>query len=297
MVRRSGDIVKPKLGDLGGSGATERGAAVVRFLHGDDYYDPNHERRNLADVFVRKNQNGATGDIVLKYEEAADAVFQHRDRIKKQGVVVMTRITVTCLVLFLVVAAAHAREPMIESPVGDIGTVEDVQDDLDVVYLKNGTIIRGKIIEQTSETLTIQASDGNVCIYPIDAILKTSKTPYRHKNPYTSCCMSLVFPGAGQVYNEEPGKGIMFLGGFFVGAIIMYSGAGPQHDAEAASDRVVVGSLMVVGSYLASAIDASISSVKINRKRGDGDSRRKVTLEINPITSPTKRGAMISFRF
>lgn len=209
----------------------------------------------------------------------------------------MTRIIVTCLALFLFVTAAHAREPVIEPPVGDIGTAEDVQDDLDVVYLKNGTIIRGKIIEETSENLTIQASDGNVSIYPIDAISKTSKTPYQYKNPYASCCMSLVFPGGGQVYNEEPVKGIMFLGGFYVGAIIMYSSTGPQHDAEAKSDRVVVGSLMVLGFYLASAIDASISSVKINRKRRDGDSRRKVTLEINPITSPTKRGAMISLRF
>ena len=61
--------MKPKLGDLRGSGSIEHDADVVLFLYGDDYYDPDHEGRNLADLFVRKNRNGATGDVVLKYDK------------------------------------------------------------------------------------------------------------------------------------------------------------------------------------------------------------------------------------
>lgn len=61
--------MKPKLGDLRGLGSIEHDADVVLFLYGDDYYDPDYECRNLADLFVRKNRNGATGDVVLKYDK------------------------------------------------------------------------------------------------------------------------------------------------------------------------------------------------------------------------------------
>lgn len=46
----------------------------------------------------------------------------------------------------------------------------------EVVYLKNGSIIRGVIIEQIpNETLKIQTKDGNIFVYKFNEIIKTTK--------------------------------------------------------------------------------------------------------------------------
>nr|MBS9774853.1 hypothetical protein [Tenacibaculum sp.] len=46
----------------------------------------------------------------------------------------------------------------------------------DVVYLKNGSIIKGYIIEQVpNKTMTIQTIDGSTFVYPIDEIKKITK--------------------------------------------------------------------------------------------------------------------------
>lgn len=48
----------------------------------------------------------------------------------------------------------------------------------DVVYLKNGGVIRGNIVEQIpSQSLKIQTRDGNVLVYSMDEIAKISKEP------------------------------------------------------------------------------------------------------------------------
>ena len=48
----------------------------------------------------------------------------------------------------------------------------------DVVYLKNGSIVRGTIIEQViNVSLKIQTSDGSVFVYKIDEIEKITKEP------------------------------------------------------------------------------------------------------------------------
>ncbi|CEN39008.1 hypothetical protein CCYN2B_60001 [Capnocytophaga cynodegmi] len=47
---------------------------------------------------------------------------------------------------------------------------------LDVVYLKNGGVIKGEIIEQVPNiSIKIQTKDGNVFVYEMDEISKISK--------------------------------------------------------------------------------------------------------------------------
>lgn len=49
----------------------------------------------------------------------------------------------------------------------------------DVVYLKNGSIVKGKITEMNpSENLKIQTSDGSLFVYSINDILKTEKEDF-----------------------------------------------------------------------------------------------------------------------
>jgi len=55
-------------------------------------------------------------------------------------------------------------------------------DTVDVVYLKNGSIIRGSIIEQIpGRSLKIETADGSVFVYQIDQVAKITKEPARAK--------------------------------------------------------------------------------------------------------------------
>ena len=56
---------KPMLSDLRESGAIEQEADVVMFLYRDEYYNPDSEKKNLAEVIVAKQRNGATGSVEL----------------------------------------------------------------------------------------------------------------------------------------------------------------------------------------------------------------------------------------
>lgn len=53
----------------------------------------------------------------------------------------------------------------------------------DVVYLKNGNIIRGVIIEQVpNKSIKIETADRNVFVYQIDEIEKLTKEPIQRKS-------------------------------------------------------------------------------------------------------------------
>ena len=56
---------KPMLSDLRESGAIEQDADVVMFLYRDEYYNPETEKKNLAEVIVAKQRNGSTGSVEL----------------------------------------------------------------------------------------------------------------------------------------------------------------------------------------------------------------------------------------
>ena len=91
----------------------------------------------------------------------------------------------------------------------------------DVVYLKNGSIIRGDIIEMVpSETVKIMTADGCVFIYDFADVEKFTKEKPIHygrttidkKSPWAAGIMSYIMPGLGQFYNGEERKGWIDLG-------------------------------------------------------------------------------------
>ena len=58
---------RPMLSDLRESGSIEQDADIVMFLHREDYYDENTERKNIAEVIVAKNRSGSTGTVELAW--------------------------------------------------------------------------------------------------------------------------------------------------------------------------------------------------------------------------------------
>ena len=64
--QRGGDR-KPQLSDLRESGAIEQDADVVMFIYRSEVYGETEENRGLADILLRKQRNGPTGDIELVF--------------------------------------------------------------------------------------------------------------------------------------------------------------------------------------------------------------------------------------
>ncbi len=59
----------PMLADLRESGAIEQDADIVVFIYREDVYDPNSERKGIADILVRKHRNGPIGDRQLFFHD------------------------------------------------------------------------------------------------------------------------------------------------------------------------------------------------------------------------------------
>lgn len=59
----------PRLSDLRESGEIEQTADVVMFIHREDYYNPQSERGNIAEIIVAKQRNGPVGTIELVFRK------------------------------------------------------------------------------------------------------------------------------------------------------------------------------------------------------------------------------------
>ena len=59
----------PQLADLRESGSIEQDADVVAFIYREEYYNPDTDRKNIADIFIKKHRNGPTGAIELYFDK------------------------------------------------------------------------------------------------------------------------------------------------------------------------------------------------------------------------------------
>lgn len=65
----------PQLSDLRDSGALEQAADIVTFIYRDDVYNPDSERKHIADIIIAKHRNGPTGEVPL-YFQASQTLFR-----------------------------------------------------------------------------------------------------------------------------------------------------------------------------------------------------------------------------
>lgn len=190
------------------------------------------------------------------------------------------------------------------------GFAQQVQQLEDVVYLKNGGVVRGTIIEEVvGKSLKIRTGYGNVFVYGMDEIVKITKEPVVRargqigvpkKNPWLAFGLSALVTGGGQFYNGQHSKGIALLGWSILGAGLMLGGLednyenrwGQMVDPDDDDGRLAFGFLVWLSSSLWSMIDAPISANSINRQ-SQGFSYRhlielggdRVVLGLDPVVS------------
>ena len=59
----------PKLSDLRESGSIEQDADIVMFIYRDEMYNPDTERKGIADIHIAKHRNGPVGQVSLRFFE------------------------------------------------------------------------------------------------------------------------------------------------------------------------------------------------------------------------------------
>lgn len=57
----------PQLADLRESGSLEQDADVVMFIYREDYYHPDTDRKELADIMIKKHRNGPIDNVELRF--------------------------------------------------------------------------------------------------------------------------------------------------------------------------------------------------------------------------------------
>ena len=191
----------------------------------------------------------------------------------------------------------------------------------DVVYLKNGGIVRGTVIEQIPDkSLKIRRFDGKVFRYKMDEIDKISKETVigtrsvaKKKNPMVALGLSFPIIGAGQFYNGQYTKGVIQLGATIVGLGFTLSASGDNYDLADEAGNVdadgddwmsVPGYLLFFGGAIWSLIDAPMSANRINQQSQiasyghlfqlDGD---RAMLGMDPVASRNGLGTLLTLRF
>ena len=76
----------------------------------------------------------------------------------------------------------------------------------EIIHLKNGTQIKGKIVKQDDENFDVQTTQGNVKIAKFKVSLQDLP------NPSIAVGLGIGFPGAGNAYTARYDKALFYIG-------------------------------------------------------------------------------------
>ncbi len=178
-------------------------------------------------------------------------------------------------------------------------------EDIDVVYLKNGSIIKGVVIETIpNESIKIETDDGSISIIEMPEVDKIKKIQFvEPKDPLVAvgsgggtACLSLLSPvpilGAGQIYNGQYLKGLAFFGIGILGSYLEYLIINQDdEELETIDDRIgELGATLIIGSIVLSPIDAYYSAKRIN-----SEAKKKVLSTTTFLQYIPHEGMMASY--
>ena len=190
--------------------------------------------------------------------------------------------------------------------VTSIGIVDDAlaqQITEDVVYLKDGSIIRGIIVEQIpNKSLRIRTQGGVEIKFKMSDVLQITKAlpmsqlgSSKEKSSLTAFTLSaLCFGyGYGQVYNGQYLKaGVHLVVASACFGIIMLSDSEPDDSITPAHLGLLIG----IGNWGYSMFDAYSSAKKINEQNRQQQSASLLS-NLAPYISSERSGVVLSFRF
>lgn len=176
----------------------------------------------------------------------------------------------------------------------------------DVVYLKDGSIIRGQIIEQVlGDYVRIQTMGGSIFVFKASEIRTIKNEPRmsfaKKKNPILAATMSVLIPGLGQFYNEDYDEGISNFILFAVGVLFVRAGAEDdiyfqnlgRLDVDDDDWKTCLGAGLWAHAILDSAEDAYTSAKQSNERN-----QVRTRLRVSPaIASQKYIGAKLTFSF
>ena len=116
-----------------------------------------------------------------------------------------------------------------------------------------------------------------------DVFTESVKTA-KYRNPAAAFGLSLVFPGLGQFYNGQKGKGIVMCSLTASYCLVNFFGSntGDFNKKSLSETLSPIPTLVLIGTYIWSLADASISANAINRRNQglswDLDNNRKLSL-------------------
>jgi len=147
----------------------------------------------------------------------------------------------------------------------------------DIVTLKDGRVIRGKIIEYfpNDSTFLMRLPDGAFArfnkadIARMETATSLPPGPVHHtlKSPPLAWFLSFLITGVGQIYNEDvvKGLGLFAIGG--AGTLLYLSGSSDECVGESeCSTKQTIGGVILLAAWLGSQIEAPMKASAINRE-------------------------------
>ena len=189
----------------------------------------------------------------------------------------------------------------------------------EVIYLKNGSVVRGIIVEQIpNETLRIRTKGGSEFVFKMSEVLKITKelpvveppgpgrlppsSYIREKDPLIAFGLSFLVIGTGQLYVEEYSRAYMHWVLAVVNVALIVTAAEDNYSNYDPDGDDLYGLIGIIGgltNWVTSMVTApsQAQAQAFNEKQRQAVSLLSDRLLLESYTSGQAQGAMVSLRF